>query len=144
MATKYCNKCSTTLPIEQFGKNKAKADGLQSQCKSCRKVTNNAHYKNSENRRAAVRRNAKKTAAINKKYMNEAKAAGCCICEEKELCTLDFHHLDPKTKEFNIGAGGQNYSLNSLKEEIKKCIVVCSNCHRKLHAGLINHVGPIA
>ena len=37
---------------------------------------------------------------------------------------------------FNISGGTK--SFKKLKPEIDKCILVCSNCHREIHAGLIN------
>ena len=42
---------------------------------------------------------------------------------------MDFAHRDPKEKKFNIGAGLRR-SLNKVLEEIMKCDVLCSNCHR--------------
>lgn len=65
-----------------------------------------------------------------KKLKNES----CCFfCQEDSPPCLDFHHIS--NKEINIGAmiRNKNYSLDELKSELKKCICVCSNCHRKLH-----------
>lgn len=47
---------------------------------------------------------------------------------------LDFHHLDPNKKDFTISNG--NFKLTEAIEESKKCILICSNCHRELHAGV--------
>jgi 5-methylcytosine-specific restriction endonuclease McrA len=56
----------------------------------------------------------------------------CSICGNCfHNSAYDFHHLNPKEKEFGIA------SLSSYKkrhEEIKKCILVCANCHRTLHS----------
>lgn len=46
---------------------------------------------------------------------------------------LDFHHKDLKEKEFNIGHSFFKKGKEKILEEIKKCIVLCSNCHRELH-----------
>jgi hypothetical protein len=46
---------------------------------------------------------------------------------------LDFHHLDPSQKIFHIGQYGHSRSWNRVKEELDKCILLCSNCHRELH-----------
>jgi hypothetical protein len=48
---------------------------------------------------------------------------------------LDFHHVDPSTKEFDF-TKGQTYSYERQKREAEKCILICANCHRELHAGL--------
>lgn len=133
---KTCPRCKEALPLDCFGKNKARADGLQSHCKSCRRSINNEHYKNSENRRKAVRRNAAKFRQRNIQFLNEFKSSGCAKCGESEICTLDFHHLG-QDKDFDLSKKKDRFSIERLKKEIEKCIVVCSNCHRKIHAGVI-------
>lgn len=58
----------------------------------------------------------------------------CSSCGEDHPACLDFHHLNPLEKKFNIGSYiTHGYSINKLLEEIKKCIILCANCHRKLH-----------
>ena len=48
--------------------------------------------------------------------------------------SLEFHHLDPEEKEERISRMiSNNYNLERVKEEIEKCIVLCSNCHREFH-----------
>lgn len=59
----------------------------------------------------------------------------CELCGESEPCTLDFHHRDPKEKESGISSL-RDKSLERIKEEAAKCVVLCSNCHRKVHAGI--------
>ena len=62
----------------------------------------------------------------------------CIVCGEDEPYCIDFHHLDPKNKLFGVGAtNAQRYPKQKILDEIKKCVPLCSNCHRKLHAGLI-------
>lgn len=57
----------------------------------------------------------------------------CQICGYHEcLASLIFHHLNPKEKENTI----RKISLKKLKNEIKKCLLVCGNCHEEIHAGL--------
>ena len=58
-----------------------------------------------------------------------------------ELCgydkcgeALEFHHKDPTEKDFGISSKGYTRSWNSVKLELDKCILVCANCHRELHA----------
>lgn len=63
-------------------------------------------------------------------------ASGCVICGETDPCCLEFHHLDPTEKELQVSE--QHNNLGRVLKEINKCIVVCSNCHRKIHAGKIN------
>ena len=56
----------------------------------------------------------------------------CSQCDESDYACLEFHHVDPKLKEKNIKKMVAQ-SLNSAIRELKKCIVVCANCHSKIH-----------
>lgn len=49
---------------------------------------------------------------------------------------LDFHHLDPSKKEFNISSN-RSFDINLMKKELDKCIILCRNCHAEFHAGLV-------
>lgn len=49
-------------------------------------------------------------------------------------CCFDFHHKDPKLKEFNVNVGAFNkYSMQRVHEEANKCELLCANCHRLIH-----------
>lgn len=67
------------------------------------------------------------------------KTLVCSKCGEKETICLDFHHINMNEKEKNVitflGTG-----FNSVNRELKKCIVVCANCHRKIHANVDMHI----
>lgn len=56
----------------------------------------------------------------------------CSDCGENDGACLDFHHLDPDEKRDTVSR--LKFFKVKVKEEIKKCIVLCANCHRKLHA----------
>ena len=50
------------------------------------------------------------------------------------LSAIEFHHLDPSQKDFQLDMRSlSNTSLETLKEELSKCIMICANCHRELH-----------
>jgi len=62
---------------------------------------------------------------------------GKCFCGYNKCeKAFDFHHLNPEDKDFNLSKDGHTRSWSLIKDEIKKCILVCSNCHREIHAGL--------
>lgn len=48
---------------------------------------------------------------------------------------FDFHHRNPEEKSFGIGSELTNKSMDELLEEVKKCDLLCANCHRVLHYG---------
>lgn len=60
----------------------------------------------------------------------------CLHCGEADPCCLDFHHLNPETKETEVSRmiNGGNWGLDALIEEIGKCVILCANCHRKEEA----------
>ena len=73
-----------------------------------------------------------------RRWYNDYKSTlTCSMCPESESVCLDFHHKDPNKKEFSIGHQVASKGKATLMKEIKKCVVLCANCHRKLHAGLI-------
>lgn len=58
----------------------------------------------------------------------------CTKCEESHISCLDFHHLDKDSKESTVSyMAASGISKKRILEEIDKCIVLCANCHRKLH-----------
>lgn len=61
---------------------------------------------------------------------------GCCeLCGyDKYQGALEFHHLDPKEKDFQLS---KTLSWDKAKTEMDKCIMLCANCHREVHAGLV-------
>jgi transposase len=66
-----------------------------------------------------------------------AEAGGrCCLCGyDRCVSALEFHHLDPATKRLGIAAGGLSHSLQTLRGEIAKCVLLCSNCHAEVESG---------
>lgn len=128
---KRCPKCAQTLPISKFYISKTKYDGLQTYCKQCGHKRRIQYYK--ENRETEDKRN--KGVYINylKRYEDYKKTLKCEKCGESRWYVLDFHHAKDD-KKYNIGGMVANQmSWKTVMEEIGKCTVLCSNCHRELH-----------
>ena len=91
-----------------------------------------------KHRERILKRNSKRRDKI-KRYINDYKLSkGCAVCGYNKCAeALIFHHINDKDKEFDISrvtrSGG---NLEKMKEEIKKCVILCSNCHAELHAKL--------
>jgi len=65
-------------------------------------------------------------------YKNYKSTLSCETCGESDSRCIEFHHKDPQQKKFNLGHYLiKGYSINNIFEEIKKCLVLCANCHRK-------------
>lgn len=65
----------------------------------------------------------------------ENKGGKCEVCGyDKNITALEFHHIDPSTKSFNLDSRHlSNNNIEVLKNEVEKCILVCANCHREIH-----------
>lgn len=85
-----------------------------------------------EEKLISYRKNAQRNRQWARELIIEARKVGCLHCGQLHPATLDFHHKDPKTKKFNLTTG-KTRSRKSIIEELQKCIVLCSNCHRILH-----------
>lgn len=57
----------------------------------------------------------------------------CTVCGyDKCPSAFDFHHIDPDEKDFVISS---KTSWEAIEPELKKCVLLCANCHREVHAG---------
>lgn len=57
----------------------------------------------------------------------------CCKCGyNKNVRSMQFHHLDPNEKDFGISKNTNARSWEEIKKELDKCILVCANCHGEL------------
>ena len=64
----------------------------------------------------------------------------CSICGyNKCICALEFHHINPEEKLFSVSNGNCRLLQDDINES-KKCILVCSNCHKEIHSGLFDSV----
>ena len=71
-----------------------------------------------------------------KKKLIEYKGGKCELCGYSKCeRALEFHHTNPNEKDFSIS--GRSLSFDKLKNEVDKCMLVCSNCHSEIHDGLI-------
>jgi transposase len=66
-----------------------------------------------------------------------AEAGGrCVVCGYDEFPgALQFHHLDPSQKSFGLAMRGLTKSIERLREEAAKCVLLCANCHAKVEWG---------
>ena len=68
-----------------------------------------------------------------------SKKDPCLFCGEDEKVCIDFHHIDDNTKSFEVAQAISKYrNFDIIQQEIDKCVCLCANCHRKLHAGLFS------
>ena len=87
-----------------------------------------------KNHREEIKEYNKKRYKMITSFVDDYKLSkGCSVCGYKKCANaLDFHHNGDK--KFDIGYSvQQGYSLEKIKKEMKKCDVLCANCHRELH-----------
>ena len=90
------------------------------------------HYLNNKDKvRARTDKRIKQRTAV----LEEMKEGlSCEVCSEDRIPTLDFHHDDPMIKKFSIGNFVRSgFTVKELVEEVAKCRILCSNCHRIYH-----------
>ncbi|AGR89469.1 HNH endonuclease [Pseudomonas phage PAK_P4] len=113
---KQCTQCKVEKPTTEFYFKGRKADGrLHSECKKC---FNNRMMKRYEQRA---------------KVIVDMKGGSCYLCGyDKCVAALEFHHMDPSQKDFEIS---KRWSMKDerIKAEIDKCVLLCSNCHAEVH-----------
>lgn len=61
----------------------------------------------------------------------------CQICGyDRYIGALQFHHLDPSEKSFTFGRRGLSMSVERFREEARKCVLLCANCHAEVEGGI--------
>lgn len=138
---KKCTKCETTKNESEFPFNGGR---LRSQCKTCvaeksRQWRLEHPHHATEYMREYVKKNyaqmKSRMDAKRKEIAEWKQVRGCTVCGETEPWVLDMHHIDPAGKETNLA---QSATLKTFLKEVEKCILLCSNCHRKVHAGVLH------
>jgi len=128
---KICSKCKKEKPLSEFNLNNTKKDGHQGCCVLCQKEYGRSHYqKDSDRYKERARKRTKEIRKFRDGYKEDKY---CIICGYNKCITaLEFHHPGKKKDNISKLMGG-GYSLARIKEELKRCDIVCANCHREIH-----------
>lgn len=138
---KVCNECRWNKITEYRKRPEVRERRIKEskewRAKNCTKEFWQKKYKDMpEYRRQLVKESAQKSKERNRQYIKSCKNKPCADCGglfEPEC--MDFHHIDPKTKKFNVAnLGNTARALKHIEEEISKCVLLCANCHRKREA----------
>lgn len=116
---RYCQRCKQWKPMIEFQR--------KSICIACCGFTRPA-------RRSLVKRVASRCGCMN---------PTCPTAKPIPTCAIDFHHVDPSTKSFDVSHVHKNGSM-TLEEivcEVEKCVTLCAVCHRLVHMGLASIEG---
>ena len=113
---RHCKKCKKQVSKDSFFKDKSIWDGLDRTCKPCNRT------------RMSERRYAKKLEIV--EYLGGECVKCKATLDDIHWTAFDCNHKDPSQKSFAIGSAG--FKLDNIKDELDKCELVCSNCHRKI------------
>ena len=143
---KTCATCGLSKPLSQFWKDKQMRDGYKKHCGLCCQKKRGRRIKPSHLRKRETINGVSPdgvTLVDKKRFVRESKEGKCC-----QSCgclshpsAMDWHHKNPETKSFTLTTirrfKTNEITLQDIKDEIQKCILLCANCHRLIHAGVI-------
>lgn len=137
---RFCSRsCAATYNNKKYPKRK-----LQGTCLVCVAPIGHGLKYCSKQCRDEIRPEKLTKAEIQKRYRNgvkrravEYKGGKCIVCDYNRcLRGLEFHHLDPTKKDFQISRANP-IAWDKIETELDKCVLVCCRCHREIHEGLI-------
>lgn len=135
MKTKKCTRCKCVKDVNEFYDKSSNSDGKNKTCNKCLNYYSKDHYLH--NREAYLVNIKNRKQYLREFILRIKKRASCPLCGEKRYWVLEFHHLDKNDKEYNIARmPSYGYSIKKIKEELRKCIILCANCHKDLHHGI--------
>ena len=135
MNTRTCHKCFIEKPLEEFPWKSIIKRTRQAVCKECTaKRSNEWYYKNKEHHIDNVQDRRKKIRIETHEYaLNYLLTHPCEMCGETDPVVLEFHHVGEKGENVSTLIHRAD-SLVQLIEEISRCQVLCSNCHKRVTA----------
>lgn len=115
MKMKKCPHCKKEKCVSNFYKRRDR-NGYTPYCKIC----TNTQSRNG-NRKLKIK-------------CVEYKGEKCVRCGFDEfISALEFHHIDPSKKDYNISRKQGSILTEKIKKELDRCMLLCSNCHRGTH-----------
>lgn len=121
----------------QISRGSVSRDRLWSEASKCDLLCANCHRKrhpilkkDGDPKTVVLRRQLKQRAVT----LLGSRCQGCGSAFTPRI--FEFHHIDARTKEFAISADGILRPWDSVVAELVKCVLVCANCHREIHAGI--------
>ena len=112
-----CRFCKKEIPNNERKSGKVLCS---KECRDKQRMKNILKYRSKSN--------------LAKDFREFKESFGCCICKyNKHGGSLDFHHIDPNKKLYRISKTNWGKQSKEYFSEVKKCILICKNCHYELH-----------
>ena len=153
--TKVCNKCGIEKPKTEFNKSSSSKDGLFGYCRECANTKSREWYHQNRERVKIIQQRYKeahpdkvketlekrrdKKVLYQKQRYDSHKAhlislkLPCAKCGESRHYVIDFHHINPDEKSFNVSESYTGRSICKMEAEVNKCVCMCRNCHTEFH-----------
>ncbi len=120
MDNRTCKVCNQTMPVSHFPPDRKRYDCkgmlILYTCKKCKAAKQREKRKENSDKIMAIKKTLK-----------------CSRCNCDDYRCLQFHHINPGDKEFNIGHLTHAYNWQRIQKEIDKTVPICGNCHLILH-----------
>lgn len=133
---RICCKCNQEKPVTEY------SGKTSTYCKPCfnnyrkqlkERWKNNPEWKTRERHQTKEKRQERR-----KYYIEYLKTHPCVKCGESDPIVLEFNHIDPSTKIDLVSTMCHQGKLDDMINEIKKCEVLCANCHKRVTAKQMN------
>lgn len=126
-----CSKCKQEKDSDEFNYNSSRKR-FAHHCKKCHSDYLKSHYQ--RNKKYYKDKAKKRVDEIREWFVEYKSKLKCIECGESHPSCIEFHHKNKDEKELEISdAIGNGWTQKRILTEIKKCDVLCSNCHRKRH-----------
>jgi hypothetical protein len=128
-----CSSCKHKKSEDEFSWSNKNEGIRNNRCKECQRKLGKQHYIENKSNYLDTQRVIRDR---NKKFICDYLADKFCVdCNEDDIVVLEFDHIDPTKKDISVSNAIDNkWSLKRLLNEISKCEIRCSNCHKKRHA----------
>ena len=130
MPLKLCGKCQVVKPKTDFNRAARETDGRQHWCRECFRTYFKARGKVhlEQVARSQGKRRGERIALV----QEHLRAHPCTDCGESDIGVLEFDHIATGVKEDDVSwLVFQCWPIELIEAEIRRCEVVCANCHRR-------------
>ena len=138
---KVCKRCEKSFPFVARVNGKVRNLNSRKFCLECSPFGqhNTRNLTASPDRQQRRKSVAQAVASWRQRTKQKAVAllgGRCQACGyDKCVSALTFHHVDPEEKDFTVS--GMSVSWHRIQQELKKCVLLCANCHAEVHAGVV-------
>jgi transposase len=131
---------STTRAARRRAGGAKPALGAKVSLRQCQRHGWTRHVRRSGDRHRCARCNSEAVSRWRretKRRLVEEAGGACAVCGYATcVAALQFHHVDPSQKRFALSLKGVARSLDTVRAEARKCVLLCANCHAEVEAGV--------